>query len=271
MTSSQGSPAAGPPAAGGSTESLYVYGVVSAADAGAIAAAVTDAPRPVRGVSEGDLAALVSPLPADTTPGRREDLEAHDRVLAQVIARGTVIPMRFGVVMDGEDIVRRDLLGRHADELKELLHVLDGHVQMSLKAYYAEDVLVREAVAANPELARRSAALRGRPDAETHRERLWIGETVARAVGERRERDRQALLERISPVVAAVDEEPPANERMALNAQLLVRRDARERLDAVVRELSDAQADRLAFRYVGPLPPYSFADVALDPGEDAWD
>ena len=35
-------------------------------------------------------------------------------------------------------------------------------------------------------------------------------------------------------------------------------------LDALVNTISEEQADRMALRYVGPIPPYSFADVALE-------
>jgi hypothetical protein len=142
--------------------------------------------------------------------------------------------------------------------------MLDGHVQMTLKAFYGEDVLVREVVAAQPEIARAEARLRGRPEVETRPARIALGERVAAAVAERREADERTLLDRIAPVVAEMRVEPPTNERVAVHAQLLVRRERREALDAVVRELADEQADRMALRYVGPIAPYSFADLALE-------
>ena len=60
----------------------------------------------VHAVTDGFFAALVSTLPADATPGRREDIEAHRRVLAAAIEHGNAIPMRFGMMMPSEDMVR---------------------------------------------------------------------------------------------------------------------------------------------------------------------
>jgi gas vesicle protein GvpL/GvpF len=57
---------------------------------------------------------LVSALPSDRIPGRRDELETHRRVLALASERGTTIPMRFGVVIDSEQLVREELLIRHA-------------------------------------------------------------------------------------------------------------------------------------------------------------
>jgi hypothetical protein len=253
---------------------VYVYGIIPAADAGQWpeTPGLGDPSSSVRAVVEGDMAALVSDLPPDHTPGRREDLESHRRVLSAAIERGTTIPMRFGIVMDGDEVVRERLLGRHAPELRDVLRKLDGHVQMTVKAFYAGDALLREALASEPELARESAALAARPEAEVRTARVQLGEMVAKAVEARRTEVEAALLRRLSPLAADVQVDPPSSERVALNAQLLVDRDRRAELDEEIHNLSDALAGDLAFRYIGPLAPFSFADLALEDGdEERWD
>jgi hypothetical protein len=247
--------------------SEFVYGVTAAAPAAA-AAGVEN--RPVRAVTHGELAALVSDLDPGKVPGRREDLDAHARVLAEAIEAQTVVPMRFGVVMDDDDAVRETLLVRNRPTLRELLGRLDGHVQLTLKAFYLQDALLLEVVRSNPEVARLRELVAGRDDASTHGARVRLGQLVAQAVEVRRAADERALLERLSPLVADIVVEPPAHERMALHAQLLVARARREEVDAVVHELSERHADRLRFRYIGPLAPFSFAEVPLDAGDPAW-
>jgi hypothetical protein len=37
-----------------------------------------------------------------------------------------------------------------------------------------------------------------------------------------------------------------------------------------VNALSAAHGDEIAIRYVGPLPPYSFAEADLTPRSEAW-
>jgi hypothetical protein len=132
--------------------SLYVYGIIPAANAGdwPSVAGVGGPVASVWALEVGELAALVSALPPDRTPGRREDLNAHREVLSLAVERGTVIPLRFGMVMEGEDVVRERLLGRHRPKLIELLRTLDGHVQMAVRALYAEGALLRGASRATP-------------------------------------------------------------------------------------------------------------------------
>jgi hypothetical protein len=259
------------------THPLYVYGIIPASDAGEWpeTPGLGDPSSHVRTIVEDGMAALVSDLPPDYVPGRRgrEDLESHERVLAEAIERTTTIPMRFGIVMDDDETVREKLLERHAAELSDVLHRLDGHVQMTLKVYYLDEELLKDALAAHPDLARESAALAQLPEAEAQERRVRLGEMVAQAVEERRAEVESALLDQLSPLAADVRVDPPNDEHVALNAHLLVPRDRRAALDEEVRKLSEALADVLAFRYIGPLAPYSFADLSLtdEEGQQPWD
>jgi hypothetical protein len=244
--------------------SSYVYGVIPAADAAAWPGP-DGIGGPVRAIVAGELAALVSDVPAGLTPGKRDELDAHRRVLAQAVELGTVIPMRFGMVMDDEDVVRERLLGEHAAELGALVDELDGLVQMTVRAFYAEDALLKTAVATNDEIARRSAAVAGLPELDSRPERIALGELVAAAVDQRRVRDEEALLERLRPLAEEVRVEAPGSERVALNAQLLVSRNRRAALDAEIADLGPALEGYLGLRYIGPLPPYSFSSLELEP------
>ena len=250
---------------------VYVYGIVRA-DASALPTegGVGDPPGAVRVVASGDLAALVSDVPADATPGQRADLEAHQRILAEAIGAATVLPMRFGVVMDSDDLVRHELIDRHADELHRLLDDLEGFVQMTVKAFYAEDVLLREVLAGDPEVARLTREVRGQPEEVTRGTRIELGRMVAEAVEDRRARDRDRVREALEPVVHAIVDDEPGGERVAAQLQLLVARDRREELDAAVERLAAQEAERLAIRYLGPLAPYSFADLELDAEARPW-
>jgi len=230
--------------------SLFIYGVVPAAKA------------PAGSVTSGDLAALVREI--DHTPGTREDLEDHRRVLGEAIERGIVIPMRFGMVMDDADAVREHLLIPHHDQLARLLHDLDGQVQMTVRAYYAEDALVSAAIAGDEEIARRTAELDGLPEIASEPQRAALGELIAAAVDARRAHDHDILAERLRPLATDIRIEETSNDRIALDAQLLVARERRAELDAAIAELGNALEGYLALRYLGPLPPFSFAALELE-------
>jgi hypothetical protein len=259
----QASPAAHRPWRRDGTSGVYVYGIARREPGVGVGATGVAAAAPVRIVGDG-FAAVVSDVPPGWSAAGRADLQAHDRVLSELMAHDdVVIPMRFGVVMASDEEVRERLLKRHADEFASLFEVLQDRVQMSVKAYYVDEALLRAVLRRRPELKKRSEAIDRVPVELSHQERIALGQAVAAAVEEQRSLDQQLLLAPLSEPAADVRVEAPASDRQALNLQVLVDRARRPQLDAVVQRLSEEHGDRFAFRYVGPVPPYSFADLAL--------
>ena len=132
------------------------------------------------------------------------------------------------------------MLELHGDELRDLLSELDGHVQMTVRAFYAEDALLSAVTAGDEQIRRLHAIVEGRSELETRDERIALGQRVAEAMDQRRERDQEALLARLRPLVSDLQVDPPGGDRVALSAQLLVRRDARDALDAEIAQLGAA-------------------------------
>ena len=257
----------GAPPARETATSVYVYAVAREASPGEL---VGVRETPVRVVEAAGLAAVIGDVPEHWRSAGRADLEAHDRVLSELIGGTTVVPMRFGIVMASDAEVCERLLERHASQLSELLDRLDGRVQMSVKAYYVDEAPLRQVLERHPELKRRSDELEGLPVAATQQERIALGRDVAGAVEEQRELDERALVEPLAAVADELRIDPIKSERQAVSVQLLVDTERRAELGAVVDELTRDHAGRFAFRYVGPLPPYSFSDLVLD-GEGSWD
>lgn len=254
----------GPPRA--TAPAVYVYGVVRQAPVGVFGGGgVGLPPAPIRMVESGGLAAVVSDVPGTWRAANRADVERHDRVLARLSIKQSVVPLRFGTVMASDGQIRERLLEGHADQLAVLLERLEGRVQMSVKAYYLDQALLREVLRRRPQLKARSDALEQLPVAATQAERIALGRAVADAVEEQRELDQRELLAPLAELADETHLDPPASDRQALAAQLLIEERRRPQLDAAVQRLGDAHQSRFALRYVGPIPPYSFCDLELDP------
>jgi hypothetical protein len=252
----EGGPGAAPP--------VYVYGVMRGSLAGVFGAGgVGTPPGPVRTVEAAGLSAIVSDVPGDWRAAGRADAERHDRILGRLAQSHTVVPLRFGTVLESDAAIREHLLEDRAQDLAALLDRLEGRVQMSVKAYYLDQALLRAVLQRHPQLKRRSDDLEGRPVVATQNERIALGRDVADAVLQQRELDQRELLEELAGAAEETRLDAPASERQALALQLLVEERRRPRLDAAVERVSHAHRDRFAFRYVGPIPPYSFCDLEL--------
>jgi Gas vesicle synthesis protein GvpL/GvpF len=240
--------------------SVYVYGVAPAAEKVDVQAPGVDPDRGgVRRVVHGELVALVSNVDSGPLVAAR-GLRAHWRVLEDAVAGATVLPVRFGTVMESDDAVVDQFLAPRHDHLMALLAELSGKVQLSVKAFYDEERLMRGVVDSSPAVAQLRERVRERPKAATYYERIQLGELVAGEVEEARERDAALVLERLKPLAVAARREPPGTPDAAVNAAFLVERSRVEEFSEAVARLSDEVKDRMRLRYIGPLPPYSFTE-----------
>ncbi len=240
----------------------YVYGVVRA---GSEAWPKLEGMNgePVSPVSSEGLAALTSDVPEEVLEAGREELLTHSRVLEQALEQGTVLPMRFGVVLPDEQSVREELLAPHSDELEAQLREMDGKVEVNLKVLHDEETILREILAEVPEAAELRRSIQGKPEAATYYERIRLGEVIAEALEHKREQTGPAIVDRLSRHAVAVQIGDPMHERMALNASFLVERRGLEHFDQAVDELGEEQGGRIRLRYTGPLPPHSFVELEV--------
>jgi hypothetical protein len=244
------------------TAPLYVYGVVSIDERDSVSVAGVEG-SPVGMVEHDGLAAITSPLQGKQLRAARE-VRAHMRVLQETAETATVLPVRFGTVLEDEHAVRERLLEPNAAHLDALLKQLAGCVQLNVKGDYDEDVLVRQIVTASPALSKLAKRVRAMPEAAAYYDRIQLGEGIAAAVGARRESDTGRALDQLAPAAVAARSETPTSTYQALNLAFLVRRDGQDEFTARVRDLVAELGDEIDVRYVGPLPPYSFAEGELE-------
>lgn len=251
----------------GGAARLWVYGIVPAH------AALRELERRAARLPEvwvqdaGEIGAIAGPAPADDEQGTRDQALAHAHVLEAAVLDAPVVPFRFGILVGEDQDLGDDLLLAHHDELAALLRRIERHLQMTVKASYDEEALLREIVDAEPEIERLREAVRDRPEEEAQAERVRLGELVGAAIEQARERDAAALVERIRPVSVAASSDPVAHEYAAFDMPVLVERDRRDEFEQAVEEYAEEQGARLRVRLLGPMPAYSFVDVE----EPGWD
>lgn len=247
----------------------YVYGVVPAgADIPSGLRAVGGARSDIALLDHRDLAAVVSDVEVDRPLGRREDLLAHEQVVNAVAERVTVLPMRFGGVVQDDDAVVEELLEGNHDFFVEALKALDGAVQFVVDGRYDQDELLRGIIERNPDIAELSASIRDQDPDATYYERIRIGEHIASELDELRTADAEFAADRLSPFATAVVVKQAGGDDGAINIALLVPRERRTDFEQAVDALGEEWGDRVALRLVGPVAPFDFLPEPVDDGEE---
>jgi hypothetical protein len=236
---------------------VYVYGVVRA---GALRSLPGEgvAGAGVELIEHHGLSAVVSELPGERLRIRRRDLLRHLQVLEAGFSQTTIVPCSFGSVLETRALVADQLLIARHQELLELLEHLQDRVQLNVTAVYDEPEVLREVVAAEPEIARLRERTRALGSAGYY-ENIRLGELVAAAVSVRRDSDSRRILDRVA--AEAEDVVAEADEAVVVKASFLVARDRLERFDAKLDALAREEQPRIRFECVGPLPPTAFASL----------
>lgn len=246
----------------------YVYGVAPAApfrNGGPplVAPGIGDREAPVRTVEFRDLVALVSDVPGLRIDLRREYLLGHQRVLEEALGRSDVLPFSFGTVAESDDEVRELLLRSGYDALHEQLEYTRGCVELELKAFWRQEVLFAEIARESDEVRALRDTIAGLPDAAAAQEKIALGQLTEAEIERKSEWEAEGVLAMLEPIAVEVLVSPNMKDTMLLNAAFLVERAREAEFDAAVAAVAGVHEGRLVFNYVGPLPPYSFINLAF--------
>jgi hypothetical protein len=233
----------------------YVYAITDAGHPLRLSgvAGVGNPAAPLRTVRTEDLCAVVSDAPAELRAKRR-DVAAHQDVQERLMADGSCLPMRFGLVGPDDEQVAAVLEEQH-DTYTQRLGELAGCREYHLKVAREEEDLLREIVRDSPEVRRLND--RTRHSARPYDDKLVLGELISQEVQARQDRARADILARLAPAAVRIEDGEPTKHYF-LATSFLVAREQAAAFSQAVRTEAQRRGNPYTFRLYGPLPPYSF-------------
>jgi hypothetical protein len=243
---------------------LYVYAI---ARAGAAApqglVCVANPAGEMSMLDIGPLSALVSPIAEPEVMAARRHMMAHTKALEAAMATTTLLPMRFGVIVDGPENIAAALAPKTAD-LLALLADLDGRIEAGVRASWSEAVLYREIVAKRPDIARRAEALSKANQIAAYYDRIELGREVDSAMAVKRFEEKKALMARLAPYAVRHADLKESDDMNVMNVALLVDRAREAELIAAIEAIDHDESDRLQLKVVSPAPVYNFVKLRIE-------
>jgi len=215
----------------------------------------------------GRLEAVVTDIGAkdldDCSEDRLKEYTAfHQRVNLALMKDRTVVPFRFGSVARNADEVR-DILSRVYVQLEAALIKLRGSFEVVIHAHWDLNSGLQE-IKKSASFQSALTALERELQGQAFLEKA--GQILFEAAEARRNGLIHSLSSRLAPLAAAWAEGRLRGDLMIFNRSYLIEKEKESAFDDAVNDLAEIHGEGLKLRYIGPLPPNSFADIEFSRG-----
>jgi len=228
------------------------------------AEAIAHPKNTVHTISCDGIAAVVSDSMISEFENTRPYMIAHESVQEVVMNNFTLLPVRFGTVAGSDNPVKKikKLLKKRGSEFKKLLDVMDGKVELGVKALWKDEkAIIEEVVDSSRKIRKLKSLLKKRPD---YLATIRLGRMIKKSLEKKRKTEAERILRPMKRLAYRHVENPPVMDRMIINSSFLVEKKWENRFDGVLEKLDREYEDRISFRYFGPVPPYNFVNIIVN-------
>jgi len=252
------------------TNGIYIYGMIKASEPQMFGEmGIGDkAASKVLTLGLKEIAAVVSssPLIAYDSLSKEQvlkDLATHQLVIENVMHHFTIIPVKFGTMVETEDEVITfleegyDLLNNELDKAKGKFE-LDVVVWWDLQKILATLPHHYEQVQAKQQ----EMAMKG--EQASTEDKIILGQLIEQVLKTEKARYQQVILQTLKQETVDICLHDVASEKMVVNAAVLLEKQHEESFDTAIQRLDQRLEKTVNFRVVGPLPLYSFSTIVLE-------
>ncbi|MCG2714904.1 MAG: GvpL/GvpF family gas vesicle protein [Candidatus Marinimicrobia bacterium] len=188
-----------------------------------------------------------------------ENLVKHQSTIEKMMKENTVIPMKFGTLLNSDDEVRV-MLEKGCNLFEELLSSMENKIELDLAATWNDLNLVIKKISEEDEKIKSfKEEIAKKPLDKTFQDRVRIGAMIHSALSEKRNKLKDEILNYLSKVSIEYQVNDVMDDSMILNCAFLLEKSNEKSFDRMLHKLDKQYNENINFRCVGPLPPYSFA------------
>ena len=215
-----------------------------------------------------DISALVRDSEIVDCTHMRKDVLArmlvgHQTIIERImIAQDTIIPMRLGTSAQDEAEVR-DILSKGYNLIKEIFERISNKIEIDITATWGDLVSIIKEAGEEKEIRELKEKLLSNPKGINADDQMKIGFMLKNEMDKKRDNYASQIQEALKTVSPDFKVHELMDDKMVINTAFLIDKDRRENFDKKVEELNAKFDEKLNFRCVGPLPPYSFFTIEI--------
>jgi len=190
-------------------------------------------------------------------------LVKHQRVIEKIMSLGyTIIPMRLGTFLKDEDEVK-DILERGYSLMKDIIHKISDKIEIDIVSTWSDFASVLKELGEEKEIKEYKQKLLANPKEISVDDQMKVGAMVKKALDNKREQYSFKIQSILKNVSQALKTHELMDDKMIINTAFLINKTIQKEFDTKIEDLNHKFNDKLNFRCVGPLPPYSFYTLEI--------
>jgi len=240
-------------------EGKYIYGIINSSTKKSFNGVYTISYKDISAaVSDSDIVDYTHMF-KDALAGM---LVSHQKVLEGIMSEHTIIPMRLGTfAVDGDEV--RHILAKGYPTIKDIFNKIKGKIEIDVAAMWNDFNLVLKEVGEEKEIMEFKERLFANSEGITIDDQIRVGTMVKKVLNEKREKFAFQIQDDLKSVSEDFKAHELMDDKMIINTAFLINKTQHEDFDRKVEEINTEFAEKLNFRCVGPLPPYSFYTLEI--------
>jgi len=249
-------------------EGRYIYGIIETNEKKSFDPCGFGAGEEVYTVNHQDIACVVCNSPVQDYSSMLKEtlghfLIGHQKTIEKIMKDYTIIPMKFGTFASGNDEVVQ-VLRRSYSQFKELLSTMDGKIELDAVATWNDlNSIIKEIGEEDKQIKEFKAEITKKLSSQDLQDKIKIGMMVKDALDKRREKEQAHIIDYLRKLKVDFQKHQVKDDNMILNCAFLLEKVKEPDFDLKLKELDKKYKQKVNFRCVGPLPPYSFATCQL--------
>jgi len=248
---------------------IYIYGIIKTSgpqEFGNIG--IGDEGTSVQTLEFKDVAAVISRCPFvvyDFLPKEKivKDLVIHQYVLERVMEGFTVIPVKFGTMVETEDDTIK-FLAEGYPLLSDELEKNEKKIELDVVASWELAKILPAIYHGNDQIHIQQREIAQQGNKASFEEKIALGKLIEQALITTKADYHQMILQTFNTITKRTCLHDLADEQMIFNGAFLLEKKDEETFHQMLNDLDQKLENTLNFRVVGPLPPYSFSTIILE-------
>ncbi|MFA8436672.1 MAG: GvpL/GvpF family gas vesicle protein [Marinifilaceae bacterium] len=188
----------------------------------------------------------------------------HQKTIENVMKIGFsgIIPLRLGTFSASREEVKV-ILERGYDLINEIAQKARNLIEVDITSSWMNFPKLLQTISQDPEILKQKEEIVSKKSSVTQADQLKLGLMVKNKIDEEKEKCAKSILNFLQPFTVDYKSHEVMNDEMVTNTAFMVEKARLDDFDTTLEQLDEAFNGEMNFKYIGPLPCYSFYTLEI--------